>query len=340
MYTKKNLTNAAFFALVAFLSASLACGSNTAIQTQTSPGGGGEQSDSTRSPQEINTSAPTDTPEPVLSQIGLSRNNPYPRSEVVSAPNWDVQVVEVKRGEEAWKDLQAANMFNEAAPEGMEYLLVKLHVKSTYSDSDEHSISGCDFDITGDRLIKYTCLMVSAVEPEPRLSARLFTGGETEGWAAYLVGQGETNLILVVNETLNFDADAIRYIALDEGASISISPDLASIKPTDLGKERSNPTPRTEKVITEDWELSVIEVVRGDGAWAMIQQANQYNDPPADGMEYVAVKIHVRYIGTIEKAENIDWLCFNSTGSASVLYDHPSVISPDPRIRHFTLSWW
>ncbi len=271
---------------------------------------------------------PTATPQP----IGLSRSNPYPRSEVVSAPNWDVQVLEVKRGEEAWKDIQAANMFNEAAPEGMEYLLVKLHVKSTYADSDEHSIGGCDFDVTGDRLIRYTCSMAMVVEPDPQLDARLFTGGEAEGWSAYLVAQGEGNLILVVNETYNFDEGAIRYIALDEGAKISISPELASIKPTDLGKERNNPASRADKITTEDWEVSVIEVIRGDEAWRMVQEANQFNDPPAKGMEYIAVRIHVRYIGTEDKAENIDGSFFKTVGSTAVLYDSPSVVGPDPSL--------
>lgn len=279
---------------------------------------------------------PTETPEPAATKtplpIGLSRNNPYPRSDIVSAPNWDVQVLEVKRGEEAWKDIQAANSFNEAAPEGMEYLLVKLHVKSTYADADEHSISGCDFDLTGDRLTRYSCSMTMVVEPEPQLEARLYTGGEAEGWSAYLVAQGESNLILEVNESLNFDENALRYIALDEGATINISPELSNINPTDSGKDRSNPASRADKIITKDWELSVIEVVRGNDAWKMVQEANQFNDSPVEGMEYIAVKIHVHYIGTEDKVENIDGSSFKTTGSANVLYDPPSVVDPDPTL--------
>ena len=70
----------------------------------------------------------------------MSRSNPFPATELVSAPNWDIQVLEVKRGEEAWKEIQAANDFNVEAAKGMEYLLVKLHVKSTYADSEEHKL--------------------------------------------------------------------------------------------------------------------------------------------------------------------------------------------------------
>jgi hypothetical protein len=260
----------------------------------------------------------------------MSRSKPFPRTEVVSAPNWDVQVVEVIRGEGAWQAIQAANQFNEPAPEGMEYLLVKLHVKSTYADSDEHPISGSDFKATGDRLIEYS--NASVVEPDPMLDAQLFAGGETEGWSAYLIGQGEGNLILIVDELMSFDENRLRFIALDDGASIGIAPELGDIKPTDLGKERNSPAPYGEKVITEDWEVAIIEVVRGDDAWKLVQEANQFNEPPTEGMEYIAVKMQVRYIGTVDESVYIDGSYFKSLGSANVLYDWPSVVDPDPAL--------
>jgi len=118
---------------------------------------------------------PTPTPPPV----GMSRSNPAPRTNVVSAPNWDVQALEVVRGDEAWQAIQAANQFNEPPPDGWEYILVKLWVKSTASDSEDHSIGSGDFKITGDRLLRYTS--ASVVEPDPPLDAKLFAEGETEG---------------------------------------------------------------------------------------------------------------------------------------------------------------
>ena len=81
----------------------------------------------TGTPKPTKTSKPTPIPPtPTPERVGMSRSNPYPSSQVVHAPNWDVQVLEVVRGDEAWKALQAANQFNEPAPEGMEYILVKL----------------------------------------------------------------------------------------------------------------------------------------------------------------------------------------------------------------------
>lgn len=280
------------------------------------------------------TIAPTIGPTivPTIAPMGYSRSNPFPGTEVVSVPNWDVQVLETKRGVDAWNDIQAANPYNEPVPEGMEYLMVKIHVKCTYDDSDEHSISGYDFDVTGDKAILYKTSMASVVKPEPALDATLFSGGETEGWSAYLVTQGEGNLLLVFDETWSFDENSKRYIALDPGASINIPSDLNSILASETGKHRNSPIPFKEKLVTEDWEMAILEVFRGDAAWNLILEANQYNDPPIEGYEYIAVKLYVRFIGTVDDSRSIDGYSYNITGSANILHDLPSIVEPDPAL--------
>lgn len=318
--------------IVIVMLVSLACGSSDA----TSP----TSSTETQQNQEqtsMNTSDPTNTPKPTSvpptptpQPIGLSRSNPFPISEVVTAPNWEIQALEVVRGDAAWQAIQSANQFNEPALEGLEYLLVKVHVKCTYDDSDEHYISGSDFKVTGDRFIQYSGSY--AVEPDPQLEAQLFKDGETEGWVSFTVGQGEGNLVLIFDELLSFDEDRRRFIALDEGASVTVPSELSKIEPTDLGKERNAPAPLGEVVITEDWKVNVLEVIRGEEAWAMVQEANQFNDPPTEGMEYIAVRVYVQYIGTNDNPTQIDSYYFNTTGSANVLYDLPSVVDPEPAL--------
>jgi len=318
------------FVMASVVLASLACGSSDSV-SPTAPAATGQeqQQQPTTEAQPTNTPRPTPVPPTATPQpMGMSRSNPFPRSEIVAAPNWDVQVLDVMRGDEAWQAIQTANQFNEPAPEGMGYLLVKLHVKCTYNDSEEHLIGGNDFRVTGDHLTEYSGAY--AVEPDPQLDAQLFEDGETEGWSAYLVGQGEGNLILVVDELFSFDENGRRFIALDEGASISVAPALSEIEPTDSGKERSNPAPFGETVVTEDWQVTFLEVVRGEEAWNIVQEANEFNDPPDEGMEYIAVKAHVRYIGTEDKSAQIDGSYFQTTGSANVLYELPPVVDPIP----------
>lgn len=314
------------------------CGSSSEVSTSPTEPSQDElsistdnETQSTNTPQGIETEEPTPIPpSPTPLPMGLSRSNPYPKTELVNAPNWDIQVLEVVRGDAAWQAIKSENQFNDPAPEGMEYLMVKIHAKCTYADSDTHMISGSDFDITGDRLIKYS--QAPVVDPEPALDAELYSDGETEGWVSFLVGQGEGNLILIFDELLNWDEDRFRFIALDDGASISVSQDLAGISPTDLGEERNSPAPVGETVITENWKVNILEAARGDEVWSMVQAANQFNDPPAEGMEYVALKVHVQNIGTEDIAEQIDGSYFSTTGSANTVYDNPSVVDPDPAL--------
>jgi hypothetical protein len=272
-------------------------------------------------------SGPTATP---LPPVGLSGDEPAQLAEVVSVPNWNVKVLEVSRGDAAWSAIQSADELNEPPPPGKEYLLVKLWVKSTAADDEAHSISQSDLVVTGDRLVKY--YTAEALEPEPELNAELSKGEKTEGWVAFLIDQGEGNLVLILDEVASFREDRFRFIALDEGAAIALAPELDEIQPTELGIDQASPAPLGETVTTEDWQITVREVVRGEQAWQMVQAAEEFNEPPEAGMEYVLVKIQARYIGAIPTGDTIDAIFFQTIGSANVLYDYPSVISPEPAL--------
>jgi hypothetical protein len=287
--------------------------------------------------QPTETSAPLDTPQPVEANTptpqpaGMGRSNPYPPADIVSAPNWDFQVTAFQRGNEAWNSLQTADSTNPAAPDGQEYVLVKIKAKSTYGDQDKHPISVNDFKVTGDQMIAYETDDI-VVAPPPALDANLAAGEQTEGWSAYLVKKDETNLILFLDEMANNDEDRLRFIALEEGASVQIPPDLAGIQPTDLGKNADSPAPLTSKITTQDWEVSVKEVVRGDRAWNMIKQADEATDPPPEEMEYTAVRVHVHYIGQPDQPMRIDNFYFTSTDDSGQIYDFTSVTLPPPAL--------
>ena len=62
----------------------------------------------------------------------------------------------------------------------------------------------------------------------------------------------------------------------------------------------------------------------------MVQETNQYNDPPEEGMEYVIIKARVRYIGTEDETMNMNAFDFQTTGSEGVLYGVPAVVDPRP----------
>ncbi|MED1412901.1 MULTISPECIES: hypothetical protein [Bacillus] len=52
----------------------------------------------------------------------------------------------------------------------------------------------------------------------------------------------------------------------------------------------------TSKSYKAKVEVSIQEVLRGEQAWKLIQQENQFNKAPADDMEYVLVKVKTKVV--------------------------------------------
>lgn len=327
--------------LLAALSSACSDASPAAQQSAgeaTSPqAGAASQQAQPTSPPPANNAEPTAIPPtPTVPPLGMSRSNPYPRSEIVSVPNWEVQVLEVIRGEQAWSLIQAANPFNQPAPEGMEYLLVKLRAKLTSTDNQEQRLQTGIYRVTGDRLIEY--FPGGAVPPSPTfdpiLEGRSFNGSEAEGWLAYQIGQNEGNLIFVIGEPYGYGHKNKKFIQLEDGAAIRVPADLQSIQPNDLGKDANNPAPISQKVISQDWEITVVEVIRGEQAFAMLKEADEFNNPPPEGMEYIAAKVRLRYIGTEDEAVSFDKYAYLATlGDKGQLYTAPTTYDPQPELR-------
>jgi len=311
--------------------------SSTAIPAAARTAASDTNPTSTRTEGPAGTPEPSNTPTqtavpttPTPAPMGMSRSNPFPFSAVAPVPNWDVQVLDAVRGEQARQMLAAANQLSDPVPEGMENLLVKIRAKSTSQDAGPHYIAGPDFRLTGDRLALYHSDF--SVVPEDELFAGLAPGEETEGWVAFLVGQGEGNLLLVAHDPLaGWGPDRVRFIALEDGAALQVSPDLADIQPTYTELTRSAPVPLGETVSTEQWSVTVLEVVKGDEAWTMVKAADESNHPPVEGMQYVAIRARVRNIdaeGGVRFMMSNDY--FRVTGDANVVYPPPSVVAPSP----------
>ncbi len=278
-------------------------------------------------PTDTPTPAPTATPDP-----GQSRSNPLPPNAVVQSGDWQVQLLDSKRGEEAAQLIRDANQFNKPAPEGKEYLLVKAHAKSLHTDGQSHRISGGDFKLTGDRLTRY--LATGVVPPKPSLQAELFPGGESEGWIAYTIGSNENQLMVEFDQLGNSD-DRPVFIALKPDTALAVDPSLNALTPTDSGRTHEQPAALNETLITDDWQLTVLEAVRGSKAFEMAQAVNRYNDPPATGMEYLAVRARVKNLNPQDRFVMLDSGLFKSIGDKKVLYNAPAVVDPEPALQAY-----
>jgi hypothetical protein len=242
--------------------------------------------------------------------------------------DWELAILEVVKGEAAREMALEENQFNDPPAEGMQYIAFKSHIRYIGTEDRPEGVDDSFFRATGSANIRYP--MPSVVDPSPALDAYLYPGGEYEGWVIQQAAKDETDLMVIFEPTWSFDDSERRYMALEEGATLTVPAELANIEPNNLGADLESAAPIGETVVSEDWEITIVESVRGDNAWAMVQNANQFNDPPEDGMEYIAIKAHVRQIGTEDAYVNISDAEFSITGSEGTLYDLPPVVDPDP----------
>lgn len=229
--------------------------------------------------------------------------------------------------------MQEANQFNDAPPKGTEYLLVKLRVTGTHDDTDEHEIYPTDFQVTGDARLSY--FSSGQVPPEPALDYKVRSGETVEGWASYFIQQDEGNLLLMFNHIDESDPANIRFIEIDEGARVETDAALATIQPNKLGTDKNEPASVGQTLITDDWQVTVLEFQRGEAVEARLGEREVYSPTPEPNIEFALVKVQVRYIGQ-EPSNRLDYGSFH-TISGGEEFDTPYIsgLNPDFDARFF-----
>lgn len=130
--------------------------------------------------------APVTPTEPTGS---YSRQSPAPIGTIQSIQvenysekyNASAVVVEAVRGADAWEMIKAANQFNSAPEEGMEYIVAKVRVSiNSVSEDKAISLSEFSFDTYSADNVEYS--RAFAVDPSPEFSGNVFAGGTLEGY--------------------------------------------------------------------------------------------------------------------------------------------------------------
>lgn len=88
----------------------------------------------------------------------------------------------------------------------------------------------------------------------------------------------------------------------------------------------------------ENWQgkitgkITMTEVIRGDAAWQNIKAANQFNDAPPTGMEYILAKFRFELVSIDDPnaQHRIDGLDFTAVSAEGRDYERKSVVVPDP----------
>ncbi len=146
---------------------------------------------------------------PTAVTIG-TRTNPVPLGQSLdliyqNTANFQLKILEVHRGQEAWNMISQANMFNDAPPDGMEYILAKVSVIYLTSKQQDYTLSIDSFyfrSVSNNQILDTP----SVVEPEPELNVNLFPGGNGEGYITVLAYTDDPAPLIVYEDWVSFDS--------------------------------------------------------------------------------------------------------------------------------------
>lgn len=137
------------------------------------------------------TKTPTRTPLPTATPSQGARTNPYARDDTIAliqggTIHFTMHVEEYLRGDEAWQKIYAANRFNDPAPDGLEFILLRIKVVYNGEDKGPLEINEAAWSsVSKGRIFDTFDAFVCCLDPE--FDFTLFAGGEAEGWVALLV---------------------------------------------------------------------------------------------------------------------------------------------------------
>ena len=226
--------------------------------------------------------------------VGLGRENPMNGLETISLKNWNVRVLDIVRGTEAWERIRDANQFNNPPPDAWTYVLIQYHLQRKGKSQAESTLG---LHLTGNANILHYSFNNSVVPPAPVLDNYLIGGETSQGWKAYLIREDEGDLMLVIDDLSDYD-EPDYFARLDENARLIVPEPLEAIEATTAGREANDPVPFGQIATSEDWQIGVKQVERGYEAQAKVQELNRLNEPAATGQIYLLVKVGVRYIGS------------------------------------------
>lgn len=105
----------------------------------------------------------------------------------------------------------------------------------------------------------------------------------------------------------------------------------ATPKPAEAGVSRSNPQPLGTEIRLKTWAVTITAVTRGKEALQAIAAANQFNEKPHEGYEYLLANLRLENISDKQEAQHVSFgASLRVTGDHNVLYGSASVVEPKP----------
>ena len=231
-----------------------------------------------------------------------------------------------------------ANQFNDPPSAGSKFYMVSIDV-AYLSGTGSINVWAADFSLVGDNRIVYTPYEDSCGVIPDELAAELFPGGRAQGNVCFEVAVDDGNYVLIHEPSLSFRGQR-RFLSLDPnqpGSPAELSAVLGNT-PIPLpssgppGTSLGNPIPAGQTLAGADGTAVIVTGVTED-AWTLVQQANQFNDPPAEGSKFYMVSIDVAYLsgtGSIN-ASAADYSLVGDNRIVYTPYEDSCGVIPDER---------
>jgi hypothetical protein len=136
---------------------------------------------------------------------GNSRTNPAKINETLTVKRdtifdkvtYEIELLEIISGSEAWSMVKDANTFNDEPGTGKEYILAKFRVKVLETEGDEpYSVNSFEFDAVSKEGVVYSEL-ISVAGLSPDISTDIYEGGEHAGYTYFLVEKEDSPVAVV-----------------------------------------------------------------------------------------------------------------------------------------------
>jgi hypothetical protein len=136
---------------------------------------------------------------------GNSRTNParinetltVKRDTIFDKVTYEIELLEIISGSEAWIMVKDANMFNDEPGAGKEYILAKFRIKVLETEGDEpYSVSSFQFEAVSKEGVVYSeSAFAAGISPD--ISTDIYEGGEHVGYTVFLVEKEDSPLAAV-----------------------------------------------------------------------------------------------------------------------------------------------
>jgi len=129
---------------------------------------------------------------------------------------------------------------------------------------------------------------------------------------------------------------------ISETVTKTVTPTPVPTPTPTIGYSRFNPAPIGTSLEIEFEEISeiykaritLLELIRGEEAWSLIEEANPFNDPPEEGYEYILARVRFEYLEgpTPDTAYDLSPVYFTAVSEGGKDYERRFVVDPEPGI--------